>query len=381
MSFAETPRLTIVQVATNFTGWGGAEIHLVNLAAHLRARGHRVIVAGQPGRFVLSRAKSLGLETFEATVRYQSDLTDLRHLRDFLRREQVDVVHAHSRGDALTPALAARLVGVPVSVLTWHLPFPFKSRISGNLIIALLHRRLIVVSESVRQMHIDHGLSPKRMIVIHNATDTEASSEISANLSDVRASLGINADNLSVGIVGRIAPANEKGHRDLLEALRLLASSHPHLRVVIVGNGPSEIEVRDLARDLSVQDQTVFAGFRNDISDVIASLDILAVPSVWPEPCSTAVLQGMALSKPVVGTYVGGTPEMILNGETGFLAPPSDPAALAEALGRLADDAALREQFGAAGQARAKAHFSLHQMTDEVEALYRRELAARRRKR
>ena len=374
----DNPRLTIVQAATNLANWGGLEIHLLNLAVQLRARGHRVIIAGQPGRFVLSRAESLGLETFEATVRRQDDFRDLARLRDFLRRENVDVIHAHSREDALVPALAARLAGVPVSVLTWHLPFPFKRRVPGNLILALLHRRLISISESVRQMHLRHGVSPRRLTVIHHGTDVEAFRTLSADPAAVRRSLTLGPKDVAVGIVGRVSP--EKGHQDLLDALGRLAPARPHLRGVVVGDGPFEAEVREMAAGFGLTDRVVFAGFRDDVGDVINALDMVAVPSVWPEPCSAAIQQGMALSKPVVGTRVGGTPEMIVDGETGFLVPPSDPSALAAALGRLADDAALRAQLGAAGLARVEVHFSLRQMTDEVEALYRRELAASRRK-
>ena len=375
----DTERLTIVQAATNLANWGGLEIHLLNLAVQLRARGHRVIVAGQPGRFVLSRAESLGLETFEATVRRQDDFRDLARLRGFLRRENVDVIHAHSREDALVPALAARLAGVPVSVLTWHLPFPFKRRIQGNLILALLHRKLISISESVRQMHLRHGVSPRRLTVIHHGTDVEAFRTLSAAPPAVRRSLTLGPEDVAVGIVGRVSP--EKGHQDLLNALRQLAPTRPHLRGVVVGDGPFEAEVRTMAAALDLTDRIVFAGFREDVGDVINALDMVAVPSVWPEPCSAAIQQGMALAKPVVGTRVGGTPEMIVDGETGFLVPPSDPAALAEALGRLADNAALRQTLGAAGLARVQEHFSLRRMTDEVEALYRRELAASRRQR
>lgn len=374
----DTPPLTIVQAATNLANWGGLEIHLLNLAVQLRARGHRVIIAGQPGRFVLSRAQNLGLETFEATVRRQDDFRDLARLRGFLRRENVDVIHAHSREDALVPALAARLAGVPVSVLTWHLPFPFKRRVQGNLILALLHRRLISISESVRQMHLRHGVSPRRLTVIHHGTDVSAFRTLSADPAAVRRSLTLGPDAVAVGIVGRVSP--EKGHQDLLDALSHLAPLRPGLRGVVVGDGPFEAEVRTMAAERGLADRIVFAGFRDDVGDVINALDIIAVPSVWPEPCSAAIQQGMALRKPVVGTRVGGTPEMIVDGETGFLVPPSDPAALAAALGRLADDAALRQTLGAAGLARVEAHFSLHQMTDEVEALYRRELAQTRRR-
>ena len=372
-SSVSSPRpLTIVQVATNLESWGGLEIHLLNLAEQLRARGHRVIVAGRPGKFVLSRAQALGLETFEATVKRQSDRTDFGRLRGFFRREKVDVIHAHNQEDALVPAAAARLAGVPASFLTWHFPFPFRSRAKGRLILALLHKRLIAISSSVQDMHIENGVTPGRMEVIHHGTDVEAFRTLTADVPALRAALGLAPEDLAVGIVGRVAP--EKGHYVLFEALRLLADRHPRLRAVVVGDGPDMPALRRDLAAMGVAKKVVLTGFRDDVNNVIAALDIVAVPSTWPEPCSAAVQQGMALSKPVVGSRTGGTPEMILEGETGLLVPPSDAAALADALGRLAASPDLRQGMGEAGRARVEAHFSLRRMTDAVEALYRREL-------
>ena len=363
--------LTIVQVASNLEAWGGLEIHLLHLGAQLRDRGHRVIVAGQPGKFVLSHAQALGLETFEATVRRQSDWTDFGRFRDFLRREKVDVIHAHNREDALVPAAAARAAGVPVSLLTWHLPFPFKSRLRGNLILALLHKRLIAISGSVRDMHVRNGVAPRRIEVIHHGTDVEAFRAVTLPAQSVRDALGLIPKHLAVGIVGRVA--EEKGHRDLFEALRLLADQYPNLRVVVVGNGPDMPHLRRAAAEKKLTEKIVYTGFREDVNNVINALDIVAVPSVWHEPCSAVIQQAMALSKPVLGSRTGGTPEMVVDEETGLLVAPSNPGALAMALGRLADDPDLRRRMGAAGRERVDKHFTLRRMTDEVEALYLRE--------
>ena len=365
--------LTIVQVASNLDSWGGLEIHLLQLGVQLRDRGHRVIVAGRPGRFVLSRAGALGLETFEATVRRQSDWTDFERYKEFFRREKVDVIHAHNQEDALVPAAAAKLAGVSASFLTWHLPFPFRHRRRGNLILALLHRRLIAISGSVRDRHIQNGVSPRRIEVIHHGTDVAAFRTLTGDVSTLRASLGLALDDLAVGIIGRVAP--EKGHRDLLDALRRLGNRRPCLRMVVVGDGPDLLNLQREVAEAGLSRRVVFTGFRDDVNNVIAALDIVAVPSVWPEPCSAVVQQGMALCKPVIGTQTGGTPEMVADGATGLLVPASDPAALADALDRLAASPDLRREMGEAGRVRVEEHFTLRGMTDKVEALYRREMA------
>ena len=363
--------LTIMQVASSFTSWGGMEIHLLNLAQQLQQRGHRVIVAAQPGKWVEGRAQAMGLETFEATLLRQQDWTDFGRYRAFLRRERVDVVHVHTNGDAVVPAAAARMAGVPVCVMTWHLPFPFKNKRGGDLILSL-YRRLIAISGSVRDRHIAHGVAPEKVQVIHHGTDTEAFRAVSLERKMMRGVLGLPPDALAVGIVGRVS--REKGHSDLLEALRLLSASHPALHVVVVGDGPDLPVLREEAREKGIANRVIFAGFRDDVNNVIAALDMVAVPSNWQEPCSAAIQQAMALGKPVIGSRMGGTPELIAEGETGLLVPASDPAALADALAALSSDPALRVRMGEAGAARVEKLFTLRLMTDRVEALYYAEL-------
>ena len=131
--------------------------------------------------------------------------------------------------------------------------------------------------------------------------------------------------------------------------------------------------MRQKIETLGLTEKVVFTGFRDDVNNVIAALDIVTVPSTWNEPCSAVIQQGMALSKPVIGTLTGGSPEMILDGVTGLLVPPSDSAALAGAVETLARDAFLRRRLGTAGRERVESHFSLQIMTDKIEALYRRE--------
>ena len=376
-SVALPPRpLTIMQVASCFTSWGGMEIHLLNLSAQLQARGHRVVVAAQPGGWVLPRAQAMGLETFEATVRRQQDWSHFGRYRAFLKREAVDIVHVHTNWDAVVPAVAARLAGVPVSVMTWHLPFPFKNRRGGDLMMAHLYRRMIAISGSVRDRHIAHGIAPGKIQVIHHGTDTAAFRAVSRPAEAVRAELGLPADAVAVGIVGRVS--NEKGHDDLLEALRLLRPSRPDVYAVVVGDGAEVERLRQAAGDKGVADRVIFAGYRDDVNNAINALDMVAVPSTWHEPCSAVIQQAMALSRPVIGSRMGGTPEMVAEGETGLLVPAHDPPALAAAISTLAADPARRRQMGEAGAARAEALFTLSHMTDRVEALYYAELAQAR---
>jgi glycosyltransferase involved in cell wall biosynthesis len=146
------------------------------------------------------------------------------------------------------------------------------------------------------------------------------------------------------------------------------------IKIVVVGDGPLLEESRVYVRENGLEGRVLFVPFRADVNNVLNALDVVTVPSTWQEPCSAVVQQAMALSRPVIGTRVGGTPEMIEDGNTGLLVEPSDAAALSDAIARLSADEPLRLAMGRAGCIRVEARFSLRGMTDRIEALYRDEL-------
>ena len=367
--------LTVLQVASSFPRWGGTEIHLLNLSDQLRQRGHHVTVACQPGRYVEARAHELGIPTIPATVDRLHDRRDMPALRRFLRENKVDVLHAHWSLDMIVPPVAALLERVPVRVLSRHLPNPLKSRNGGWIYSNILFSRVVTVSESVRQTLIASGMSPGRVETIHHGTDVDAFAAATVTPAESRRELGVPDGTLAVGIVGRVA--SEKGHKYLFEAVRRLRDRFP-ICCVVIGDGPDDEKLKVLVAEMGIADRVLFAGFRADVNNAIAGLDIVAVPSIWQEPCSAAIQQGMALGKPVIGTLSGGSPEMIVEGETGLLVPVEDAPALAGAIARLASDEHLRARMGAAGRERVGRLFTLSGMTDKIEALYRREYARAR---
>jgi glycosyltransferase involved in cell wall biosynthesis len=264
---------------------------------------------------------------------------------------------------------------VPVRVLSRHLPNRLKNRPGGWIYSNILFSRVVTVSESVRQTLIQCGMSPERVQTIHHGTDIPVFERTTMTPQESRRHLGIPDGALAVGIVGRVA--SEKGHKYLFEAAKILGDRYP-LCCVVIGDGPDDEKLKLLAQDMGIGDKVIFAGFRDDVNNAINALDIVALPSIWAEPCSAAVQQGMALHKPVIGTRSGGTPEMIAEGETGLLVPVEDAPALADAIALLAEDASLCQRMGEAGRARAEQFFSLSVMTDKIEELYQREYAKAR---
>ena len=360
--------LNILQVASCFPGWGGTELHLLNLSEQLVKRGHKVTITARPGLFMEESAQARGLRAIPVSVIKQQDWRDRKAIMALLRQERFDVVHAHWRPDYVVTPTLARICRVPAVFISHHSPKPLKGK--EVAIYPRLHHRMIALSESVRRMLVGQGLPADFVRTIHHGTDTDAFRQTTQTADETRAEWGIPAGRFVVGMVGRVAM--EKGILDFVAALDRL--THLPIHAVIVGDGPQEDEVRAAAKSLLDTGRITFGGFRRDVNNAVNALDALVLASTWEEPCAAVVQQAMALSRPVIGTDRGGTPEMIAANVTGLVIPPGDPAALARAIARLAGDPALCARLGAAGRERVEAHFTLRGMVDTIENLYYEQL-------
>jgi glycosyltransferase involved in cell wall biosynthesis len=218
-------------------------------------------------------------------------------------------------------------------------------------------RAAAVVSNS--QFYKDYytrlGFDPSKIRVIRSAV-----APVTATGAGIREQFGIRPDEVLVTCVARLT--EPKGHEDLIRA-------GAGLKLLFVGDGPN-------ARHL-VGRGAVLAGPRRDVADILAASDIVALPSRFREGCSNSILEGMAAGKPVVASRTGGTPEVVKDGETGILHDPWDVEGLRRALLRLAADAPLRLQMGAAGRERAAREFSLDRTLGQYDQLYCELTAAR----
>jgi glycosyltransferase involved in cell wall biosynthesis len=195
---------------------------------------------------------------------------------------------------------------------------------------------------------------------------------------DVRSELGIAEDAPLVGVVaGLRAP---KALDIFIRAVDELRRKHAGLRALIVGNrdrSGEEKRLLDLTRELSLDDTLIFTGLRSDVADALAAMDV-AVLSSDHEGSPLSVMEYMEAARPVVATNVGGIPDLVVDGVTGILVPPRDPAALAAAISGLLDDPDLRRRFGEAGRARRRSEFDISNTVRRVEDLYEELYALKR---
>jgi glycosyltransferase involved in cell wall biosynthesis len=362
-----THSLKILQSGSSFFEWGGLEIFLLNYCEALQKRGHEVVLTCPPASFMETEAKLRGIRTIAISTRrgeYGKAFLAYCHL---MHRERFDVVHTHIDKTFRSVIMAGLLMGIRRRIHTFYTPDATKL----SLPISYYNRattHFFAVSEDTRLHQIQNGVPADKIRVIPNAIDAVAF-RAGVNLTQVEAyqTAWRGGGNFPlVGFAGRIVP--EKGWSDFIEAIALV----PEVRGVVIGDGYDKGKLLSLIDTLDISERVTFAGFIKDMPSALASLDIFVLPSVYPEPLSTVCLQAMALGLPIIGTSLGGTPEMIDHGKTGLLVPPHAPEQLAEAIQDLLGDTEGRHQMGEAGKKRMEEKFALETMVETLEDLYQK---------
>ena len=361
----------------------GAERSLGLLALGLSAKGHEVTVV-VPGSWVLRKElETAGVSVISQPVR-QCWLVQYGHqplwrqaarglrfawpdpgsrgLRSGLSELMPDVVHvnclSHLRGAAV-----ARSVGLPV---VWHLreilpPGRRRRWFAGRL--RSDATRIVAVSEAVAEWVRDEGLGD-RVEVVHNGVVSPVEG---VDREAARVQFDLPPEAFVVGLFSQMV--HHKGALDLVRAAHSAISENPELHFLIAGHGPVSF-ADQLRREIA---SGAAAGHihlmppQPEIWELLAAVDMLALPTLWPDPLPRAVMEAMAVGRPVVAYQNGGVPEMVVDGETGFLCQPGDVEGLTRAILELAGDRSLLNLFGEAAQKRAREHFGVERYVDQME--------------
>ena len=292
-----------------------------------------------------------------------------------IRAGQYDVIHTHLLKADAYGAVAARLSGTAVLIASKHndeavLRRPLVGTVHGWL--ARLTDRVIVLSDHVGHYMRDPGHVPaERLRRVYYGITPDAGAATAARAA-VRAEFNVPADAPLLLTIGRLDP--QKGHRDLLAALRQVVAALPAVHLIVAG-APQQASVayeqalRAAAAAPELGRRVHWAGHRDDVPALLAACDIVVQPSHW-EGFGLVLVEAMAAQRPVVATAVSAIPEVVRDGETGLLVPPHDPHALARALLQLCGDPDRRARLGAAGAARVQSHFTAERMVRETLAVY-----------
>jgi glycosyltransferase involved in cell wall biosynthesis len=297
-----------------------------------------------------------------------------RRLARALRPAKIELLHTQNTGCEEMP-VAARWAGVPRVLGTFHVDSTYdldhvRSDFAHRALEWLSNRSLhqaIAVSEATKRDWMRRtGISGARVATIHNGIDP-GHFQRRRSPAQARGQLGLPQEALILGGLGRLDPA--KGFGDLIAAAALLRIEFSHVLVAIAGAGPLREQLAAEAAALGIADRVRLLGFQSDVSLLLDACDVFVLPSLC-EALPFALLEAMAHELPAVGTTVGGVPEVIMPGETGYLSPPRDSARLAAAVRPLVASAELRQRLGRAGRRRVERHFHEQDMVRKTIEVY-----------
>jgi glycosyltransferase involved in cell wall biosynthesis len=387
-------RIKIVRVIARLN-MGGPALHVAYLTEGLRKRGYdTTLVAGSLARgedsmAFVADAHGVEIVQIDELGREISPLRDLMatiRLAKLIRKERPQILHTHTAKAGTVGRVAARLAGSrkpPIVVHTFHGHVlrgyfgPVRS-----LLFRLLERwlaagttALIAVSPQVRDDLVSLGVAPReRFVVIRLGIelDERVAPELNGR-GESRRYLGIPGDRFTVGWIGRMTAV--KRTDDVLIAFKSLRDSGVDAVLCMVGDGPDRLPLEQRAHELGVARNTVFLGYQEDVAPFYAAFDVLVLPS-GNEGTPVTVIEALAAERPVVATRVGGVPDVVRDGEDGFLVEAGATDDLADRLGRLARDPALRARMGKKGRERVLPRYAVERLVDDVDGLYRSLLSA-----
>jgi glycosyltransferase involved in cell wall biosynthesis len=346
----------------------GGQVVALRLARAARDRGHEVsFVSPTPGPF-LGRVEAEGMRAHVLPLSGALDPGAVARLRALLRRERADVLHTHGHFSAnVAGRLAGRLAGSAV-IAHMHVENAFRAGAGRRAQIALdnatarLSASIVAVSDATRESLLAQGYPESRTVTIRNGV------EPAAPVGPAALDLPAGAPRLLE--VARLCEV--KGQRELIQALPRLERQDAVVLLAgedLEAGGAFRAGLEREAESLGVGDRVRFLGYRADVPALLEAADALVLPS-WVEGLPLGVLDAMARGKPVVAAAVGGTPEVVADGETGLLVPPRDGDALVRALDELLRDPERARRLGEAGRRRALEEFSADAAAERVLRLY-----------
>ncbi|MCM8823077.1 MAG: glycosyltransferase [Candidatus Omnitrophica bacterium] len=368
------------------SGFGGSGNSLFNLLKHLDKNKFKPIVVTFNEGPQFEKIKNLGIEIIKLKVKKEETedkegrLSYFKFIWDLLfnilplsiklvsiiKRYNIDSVHINTNIISGIPAiLSARILGIPcICHIRQTRRFIKRERFFAKLV-----DRFIFINHKSKELNSDF-IRGEKAKVIYDGINLEYFKE--DNRERIRKEFNLDSYPI-VGVVGRIVEG--KGFDDFIRASAIVSQRRPEVKFLIVGADHSEgkgleKELRNLSRNLNLNDKVIFTGWRNDTTDLISAFDINVQPYTLPEGLPNVIIEAMALSKPVIATNIPGPSEIVLDGETGLLVPPCNPQALAEVIIKLLDNSTLAKKMGEAGRKRVEEVFEIKKTVRKIEEIY-----------
>ena len=368
-------------ISESSMGVGGQEFAVLLHAEGLVKRGYKLRLILEPGSAI---AKLAGEKKLPVTLmsmkraRYPQAIIGLRKL---ILHHRPAILQVNSSRDSWIGCIASRLVGSrPKIIRIRHISVPLKRSLTTQLLYRRLLDFVIVTGgERTRCGLVDRdGLDPHRVAAFPIGIDVGYFRPAPPER-DLRQELGFPGGYHLVGLISYLH--TYKGHKYFVEAAERVLTQHQDVIFLVVGDGPEEAAIRAHieSRGLAGHVRMLGGRYGEDLLNVFRSLDIFVIPSVEGDTIPQVLMQAMAMGIPVVSTTVGSIPDVVIEGETGFVVPPRDAIALADRILLLLGDARLQARIGANGRILVEGSYSIDKMLDRLEEVYQSVIQARRR--
>jgi len=367
---------------------GGPALHVTYLSEGLADRGYdTTLVVGELARGEGSMAfvaesrgiKTVRLSSLSREIAPLRDLVALLRLTRFIREQRPRIVHTHTAKAGAIGRVAAVLAGgepKPIVIHTFHGhvlrgyfgPIRTFGFLTLERLLARVSTKLVAVSPEVRDELVSLGVAPSEKFAVVRLGVELAERVRDSDRAETRRQLGLPPERFVIGWVGRMTAV--KRVDDAIEAFRILLDRGVDATLCLVGDGPDRDQLERRAKELGVIRHCLFLGYQEEMGGWFAAFDAFALPSA-NEGTPVSVIEALAAGCPVVATRVGGVPDVVDDGRTGFLVDSGDTTALANRLEQLAADPDLRERFSRAGKESVASRYAVGRLVDDVDRLYR----------
>lgn len=357
---------------------GGAENSLISLITNIHKDVFTPFFICSEEGILVDEIKKLGIETeiinMPKVRRLNGVITAIRKINGFIKNRKISLVHSQSIRTHVYGTIAAKFNGIPV---IWH----ERNLITNEIIdpdrfLSVLPDKIICNSEAIRK-RFEKSMNWHKTVTIFNGIDTKIfNPDLKGD--NIRNKYGLKRDEIVIGISSRFD--TEKGHEYFLKAAKIVLAKHKNIKFLVVGSGvfkehiERENYLKTYTEKLGISNNVIFTGFLNGMQNIYAAMNVLVLAS-FAEPFGRVTFEAMACGKPVIGTNIGGTPEIVIDGKTGILIPPKDENKLAEAVIKLLDNQEMMRQMGKAGRKRVEELFSIERHVQRIEQIYKEVLS------
>jgi glycosyltransferase involved in cell wall biosynthesis len=364
---------------------GGTRKHLLDIAMNLDLhRFNLTIICStlRDPRFLEDielldkRNINLNIKIIQMTreIRPLADLIAFLKVFRYLRRHPFDILHAHSSKAGFLGRLAGVLCGVPLNIYSPHCFYFQQKKGLKRSFFLFLERfagrftdHFVAVSEGERTLALQEGISsPQKITAIANGIDLSRF-ECRRQSAGSKAKLGLAADSFVVGTISRIT--GQKGYVHFFRTASILSRRHPNCRFLFIGGEKNRIIAEKLIHQLGISDKVILTETCENITEILAAMDVFVLTSMW-EGMPYALLEAMAMKKPVVASEIMGINEVVIHNETGYLVEPGNAEAFAERILELIGDPGKAAQMGEAGRHVIERRYTLRNQIDTLSILY-----------